>query len=361
MDFIIDADLTNNARRRRSGGSRANALLNVFSPANGIAGSFADNTLAIRDPVTPANDYSGPLINTVTGLFNRLTYTRAGTAYDTNGAGGWNAFSANVPRIAVGSYGRRMQIEVATTNLLLNTDTLGTQSPTVAAVLHTLSFTGTGTVTLSGVFTGSLVGTGAANRVQLQFTPTAGVLTCTVTGDVRFAQLEALAWATSYMPSTGSQGTRNAETCTISTFNLTQAAGTIYVRAVWDGGTAVSPNARAALAVDNGTGNESNVIYNGSSVVSGLTRAAAATQALLSDTAGNDGVPAEQAYAFTLNDIAGSRDGRTVLTDSLATMATTTILRIGSYAGANYLNGGIMEFAYLGTRISNAQLQALTS
>ena len=76
-------------------------------------------------------------------------------------------------------------------NLLLNTDTLATQSVTVTAVEHVLSFTGTGTITLSGVSTaGPLVGTGADNRVSLTFTPTAGSLTLTVSGSVTFAQLE---------------------------------------------------------------------------------------------------------------------------------------------------------------------------
>jgi len=70
-------------------------------------------------------------------------------------------------------------------NLLTGTDAMATQSLTVLAVQHTLSFQGTGTVTLSGVSTsGPLVGTGAADIVSLTFTPTAGSLTLTVTGTV---------------------------------------------------------------------------------------------------------------------------------------------------------------------------------
>jgi hypothetical protein len=84
-------------------------------------------------------------------------------------------------------------------NLLLATDTLATQSLTVTAVSHTLSFTGTGTITLSGVSTaGPLVGTGVSNRVSLTFTPTAGSLTLTVSGSVTLAQLELGSTATAY-------------------------------------------------------------------------------------------------------------------------------------------------------------------
>lgn len=102
----------------------------------------------------------------------------------------------------------------ATTNLLLNTDALATQSATVTAVPHTLSFTGTGTVTLTGASTaGPLVGIGygEGNRVTLTFTPSAGSLTCTVSGDVLFAQLEAKSSATSYVASAGTAAARAAE------------------------------------------------------------------------------------------------------------------------------------------------------
>lgn len=76
-------------------------------------------------------------------------------------------------------------------NLLLQTDTLATQSVTVAARQCVLSFYGIGTLTLSGVSTaGPLVGTGASDRVSLTFTPTAGSLTLTVSGSVLQAQLE---------------------------------------------------------------------------------------------------------------------------------------------------------------------------
>ena len=84
-------------------------------------------------------------------------------------------------------------------NLLNATDTLSTQSVTVTAVAHTLAFTGTGTVTLSGSSTaGPLVGTGAGNRVTLTFTPAAGSLTLTVSGSVTLAQLEIGSTATAY-------------------------------------------------------------------------------------------------------------------------------------------------------------------
>lgn len=84
-------------------------------------------------------------------------------------------------------------------NLLLATDTMATQSLTVTAAAHTLAFTGTGTVILTGAsIAGPLIGTGASNRVRLTFTPIAASLTLTVVGSVTLAQLELGSTATAY-------------------------------------------------------------------------------------------------------------------------------------------------------------------
>lgn len=71
----------------------------------------------------------------------------------------------------------------ARVNLLLATATLSTQSVTSLATNYTLSFTGTGTVTLSGTATGVL--SAGSNA----FTATAGTLTLTVSGSVTLASL----------------------------------------------------------------------------------------------------------------------------------------------------------------------------
>ena len=96
-----------------------------------------------------------------------------------------------------GSGGYTLDVEAV--NMLLATDTLSTQAATVTAAAHTLSFYGTGTITLTGASTdGPLVGTGASDRVTLTFTPSAGSLTLTVAGSVTSAQLELGSTATGY-------------------------------------------------------------------------------------------------------------------------------------------------------------------
>jgi hypothetical protein len=94
-------------------------------------------------------------------------------------------------------------IESVRTNLLLNSATLATQNVTVTANAHTVSFFGTGSIVVSGVASGTLVGTGVGDRVELIFTATAGTLNLTVSGTVTNAQLEISDFgATDYIPTT---------------------------------------------------------------------------------------------------------------------------------------------------------------
>lgn len=84
-------------------------------------------------------------------------------------------------------------------NRFLNTATLSTQTVSgVTATPITVSFTGTGTITFSSAYAGSLVGTGASDRVSVTFTPAAGNLVCTVTGTVTEAQCESASTVTDY-------------------------------------------------------------------------------------------------------------------------------------------------------------------
>jgi hypothetical protein len=111
-------------------------------------------------------------------------------------------FGADVPRFAAAA--QRLLLESARTNLIVGMAAPATQDVTVAAASHVLTFYGTGSIVLSGVATGTLNGTGADDRVELVFTPTAGTLTLTISGSVTRAQLEAGGLSTSYIehPST---------------------------------------------------------------------------------------------------------------------------------------------------------------
>ncbi len=136
------------------------------------------------------------------------SYTRAGTISEVNSSNGVETFAADELPNATG---RGIFLREAVTNLLLNaggSGSLSTQSVTLPASQHTLSFIGTGTVTLTGASTaGPLVGTGASDRVELAFTPSAGSVTFTVSGTVQYAMLQTGGIATAIVPTAGSSAT----------------------------------------------------------------------------------------------------------------------------------------------------------
>ena len=160
-----------------------------------------------------------------------LTVTRATTATRVNESGVIVDVPANVARIDYSTGQPAILVEPQRTNLVYPSDIATTQVRAVTAVAHTLSFYGTGTVTLSGAFSGSLAGTGINNKVSLTFTPTAGNLTLTVSGSVTNWQLEAGINVTSLIKTISGSVTRNADV--ISNTNAStligQTEGTIFI------------------------------------------------------------------------------------------------------------------------------------
>ena len=185
------------------------ALGNMLNGAGGLNADqlaldlqfAADKTLTARRGPTPI-----------------LTRGSTGTFVGSNGliqSAGNNVARFDHDPVTLASRG--LLIEEGRTNLVFPSDTLTTQTRTVTAVAHTLSFYGTGTVVLSGAHSATVVGTGAyPSRQTLTFTPTAGSLTLTVTGTVQFAQLEAGSFPTSYIPTTTSALARSADVCSIT-------------------------------------------------------------------------------------------------------------------------------------------------
>jgi hypothetical protein len=188
--------------------------------------------------------------------------TRTGAAATAMNADGstFTTYAANTPRF--NGSARGLLIEGPRTNLFLNSATGVTQNVTVTAALHALSFVGTGSVTLTGTSTaGPLAGTGANNRVQLTFTPTAGTLTLTVAGDVRAVNLELVGASlggasTSWIVTTGASVARGADLCSASLASLgipPTGACTIVMRGMVP---FVSANgAQAIVQMDDGTAN----------------------------------------------------------------------------------------------------------
>ena len=77
------------------------------------------------------------------------------------------------------------------------------------------------------------------------------------------------------------------------------------------------------------------------------------------------GALVKQAAAFTLNDFALVANGGNPVTSASGNMPTVTTLRLGGYINAitagNLLNGYLRRITYYPRRLSNAELQTLTT
>jgi hypothetical protein len=257
---------------------------------------------------------------------------------------------------------RGLLIEGARTNLFLNSATGGTQSVTVAAVAHTLSFRGTGTITLTGTSTaGPLVGSGASTRVTLTFTPTAGSLTLTVSGSCTNVQLEEGAFASSWIPTAGASVIRNADALTVSSpgVNFPLSLWAEFQRAVDTGGT------ERLHSLDNGSEAENaNIGMNASD----LFRTAMTTGSVLQAGAPVAGALAigtiyKGAGRLSLNSVQSALNGTLGTEDTVGNVpATPTSWRVGAGSDGLVVSYGYLRRAAIfNSALTDAQLQAITS
>ena len=297
----------------------------------------------------------------------RITFTRASIATRINAKGLIEVVASGVPRIdydAVTGACKGLLIEEARTNLLLNSATLVTQNVTVSAAAHTISFYGTGTVTLSGAASGSLVGSGVyPTRSTLTFTPTVGTLTLTVAGSCTDGQLELGSFATTVIPTVGSQVTRAADVATMTGVNFSswyrQEEGSFVAETLLSRQAAIG-STRQYTVSDNVTSSIGS-FYRGSGATGATVLVSGVTQTDLAPTgviAAN--TPAKVALAYKANDFAASGNGAATVTDTSGTVPTLDRLYLGTDLG-NYLNGHIRSLSYYPKRLTNAELQALST
>ena len=257
-------------------------------------------------------------------------------------------------------------LEQSRTNLVFPSATLTTQTRTVTAVAHTLSFYGTGTVVLSDAHVATVTGTGAfPTRTILTFTPTAGSLVLTVTGTVTEAQLEAGATATSYIPTTTGSLARSQDLYTITGANFTdmykQNEGSVFyaVRAI--GATTAQSGVFGIHGAPRSDGGVSGV-FTGSQITNSVYGASFGNQASFSNVASRNTL-VKNAIAFRTDDFANSFNGN-IATDTSGTLLTTfnrfVIGATGNLAGPQIGNNIFSSVQYYRKRLPDPKLQALT-
>jgi hypothetical protein len=193
----------------------------------------------------------------------------------------------------------------------------------------------------------------------------------TITGDgtspscyIWGAQLELGAFATSYIPTTTVSVTRAADKVQVTSFGTFPYAvtGTLYANATLLFVSAASQD--AWQFDDNSTSNF--IALNANNAAGSMNfniNSGAATQCLITTSATlTAGVPIKLAGAYAANDFMASATGLLGTPDVSGTIPTVTQVTIGSrHNSTNILNGYLSRIAYWNSRISNANLQVLTT
>ena len=179
------------------------------------------------------------------------------------------------------------------------------------------------------------------------------------------AQLEAGAFATSYIPTVASQVTRSTDLCTISAPMFapwySQTQGTII--AVFSS-FATGGGSKIVAELNDGTSaNRYTQVHNPGASDRFLTFiGGAAVVTTLDYTAVGANVVGKWAGAYAAGNYGASLNGAAALTSTYASLpAGINSLAIGSSAGGTALSGHIQSIKYYPFRASNNQLQALTT
>ena len=187
----------------------------------------------------------------------------------------------------------------------------------------------------------------------------------TISNFVWGAQLEALAFPTSYIPTTSAQVTRAADVANITGTNFSswfnQAEGTMYAET-----QTITTNTYAYIAnlCDGGNGQNEIALriettnYRLSVVVNNIAQV---NLTIGSYTAGGYN---KTIMAYKTNDFAGTKNGGTVATATSGSLPTVNQLVLGTQRtaapSAFTHTGTFKKIAYYPIRVTNAQLQALT-
>ena len=233
----------------------------------------------------------------------------------------------------------------------LSTGVLGTVG---SAITATISNAGNGwyRCTIAGAFTGNLyIGVAAVDGVAVYTgNGTSGIF-------LWGAQLEAGAFATSYIPTVASQVTRNADVASMTGTNFSswynQSEGTFVCGT--SGGN-VSTGQWAVSYDVTGPGNEIYVRQTSATALSSVVSGAGSSAITISS-----GASYTSALAYKLNDCGFSVNGSAVAATSATPPAAPTALVFGALNNTFYLNKHITRLLFYNTRLPNTTLQVLSA
>jgi hypothetical protein len=186
------------------------------------------------------------------------------------------------------------------------------------------------------------------------------------------AQLEAGAFATSYIPTVASQVTRSADVASMTGINFSSwyspDQGTIYAEGFLNNPATTGAQTRRFVEMSDGT-NNNKITFGRAADVNSAVRVLYTVSG--TNVNGTNGQPvtgvfpsAKVAAAYQASNYAFSPNGAAVTTSTAAVVPVMNTLYIGNdstISATGSANGTIRKIAYYPMRLINAQLQALTN
>jgi hypothetical protein len=249
------------------------------------------------------------------------------------------------------------------------------------ASIYARVLSGTGDIRVGGIVVGSFTASTATD----EWARYSNTNTSTTTGS-RFlqinmqagetlylwgAQVEAGAFATSYIPTTSGTAARSADVCSITDTDFSsfynQSEGTLFASS-----SMFAPlvgSSRRVVTISDGTTGNRNTIGN---IIPGFVEAGLTQVFLVSSggtaqaTLGVQGLTLASLNrtvgAYKVNDFAASTNGSAVVTDTGGLVAASVDrLEIGNQLSVDLLCGHIARIQYFRKRLSNAKLQTITT
>jgi len=318
------------------------------------------NTIAAPDGTTTADTLAE---DTATGVhsYAQTFSATSGTSYALSGF--FKNGDGRYVQLLFGSAGHGT---TAFANFDLQAGTVGTVGATATA---TITNFGNGWYRCSIVSTATAT-TSSASGQFVHITSATSARAENYTGTSKFiygwgAQLEARAFATSYIPTVASQVTRAADIAAITGPNFTpwynQSAGT-FVVSVDSYAEQAGVNAYNILSANDGTTNNFIRPYVYATNAGETVRIAASTVAEISRGTWSQNVPFNLAATYAANDFIVALNGALSSADTSGAVPTANQLALGANNGVgSYLNGHIRSIRYYPSRLTDAQLQALTA
>jgi len=177
------------------------------------------------------------------------------------------------------------------------------------------------------------------------------------------AQLEAGAFATSYIPTVASQVTRAADAASMTGTNFSSwynaGQGTLYAEA---NTYSVSTGNRTSFAINDATLANRISVSHGSTKATVVNGGTTQMSQSIASVVFTDNTFSKVSVAYADNNGNASANGTLGTLDTAMTIPVVTQLQIGAQVGlaVPVLNGTIKKIAYYNVRCTDAQLQALT-